>query len=135
MALEDFSIFAAIRHKMKWHQTRQTMLAQNVANADTPKYRAHDLVPVDFSRALPTGVSGVAAERTHMAHIEGVSASRLGDFTAERTGGFEITPEGNEVVLEEQMMKVTSNQMDFQLASTLYNKSLSLLKTAAGRRG
>jgi flagellar basal-body rod protein FlgB len=136
MALTDYSVFAALRTKLKWHQSRQTMLAQNVANADTPKYRARDLAPVDFSKDLSrAGEEGVVTSLTHRTHIEGVAASTFGKFRAEYSGGFEVTPEGNEVVLEEQMMKVTSNQMDYQLASTLYNRSLGLLKIAVNRRG
>ena len=46
---------------------------------------------------------------------------------------FEITPEGNGVTLEDEMMKVTSNQMDYQAVTTLYSRSLRLLKTALGR--
>lgn len=134
MALDDFSLFAALRTKLQWHQTRQTMLAQNVANADTPEYRARDLAPVDFSSRLARS-EPVSTAMTHRAHIVGASTTTAGKFRAERSGGFEVTPEGNEVVLEEQMMKVTSNQMDYQLASTLYNRSLGLLKIAINGRG
>ncbi|MEM8811769.1 MAG: flagellar basal body rod protein FlgB [Pseudomonadota bacterium] len=136
MSLQNFSIFEALRTKLHWHQTRQTMLAQNVANADTPRYRAQDLAPLDFSEKLAAvRARDVTTRMTHTSHIEGVAPSIAGTFKTERSGGFEITPEGNEVVLEEQMMKVTSNQMDYQLASTLYSRSLGLLKTALSRRG
>lgn len=136
MALDSFSLFDALRTKLNWHQTRQSMLAQNVANADTPNYRARDLAPVDFRQTLQlAGAGEVSTAITHAAHIEGAAASLSGAFDAERSGGFEITPEGNEVVLEEQMMKVTSNQMDYQMASTLYSRSLGLLKIAINRRG
>lgn len=136
MSLDNFSIFGALRDKLQWHQARQSTLAQNVANADTPDYRAKDLAPLDFSQTMKLASAGdVSTAMTHRAHIEGAAASFNGPFSTERSGGFEITPEGNEVVLEEQMMKVTSNQMDFQLASTLYNKSLGLLKIAINRGG
>lgn len=135
MSLDNFSIFGALREKLHWHQTRQSMLAQNVANADTPSYRARDLKPLDFSQTLQVATTGsVSTAMTHRAHIEGATES-TGPFTSVRSGGFEVTPEGNEVVLEEQMMKVTSNQMDYQLASTLYNKSMGILKLAINRRG
>jgi len=136
MALENFSIFAALRSKLQWHQTRQTLLAQNIANADTPHFRAKDLEPVNFSDTLRSaGSDDVTTTLTNKAHIEGVASDISGSFKAQRTSGFEVTPEGNEVVLEEQMMKVTSNQMDYQMASTLYSRSLSLLKIAVNGRG
>ncbi|MNR65174.1 flagellar basal body rod protein FlgB [compost metagenome] len=47
---------------------------------------------------------------------------------------FEVTPEGNGVTLEDEMMKVTTNMMDYQAATTLYQKSIKILKTAMGRQ-
>jgi flagellar basal-body rod protein FlgB len=38
------------------------------------------------------------------------------------------------VVLEDEMMKVAANQMDYQAAATLYQRSIGLLKTAVGKR-
>ena len=48
--------------------------------------------------------------------------------------GFEITPSGNAVVLEEQMMQVTANQMDYQAVTTLYSKGLNMIRMASQRR-
>jgi flagellar basal-body rod protein FlgB len=47
--------------------------------------------------------------------------------------GYEVTPDGNGVVLEEQMMKLSQNQMDYQVATSLYQRSIAILKTAVGR--
>ena len=46
---------------------------------------------------------------------------------------FEVTPSGNAVSLEDEMMKVSQNQSDYQLAASLYQKSLQMLRTAVGR--
>ena len=45
-----------------------------------------------------------------------------------------MRPAGNAVNLEEEMMKVAANQMDFQTATALYTRSLNLIKTALGKR-
>ncbi|MCK5495288.1 MAG: flagellar basal body rod protein FlgB, partial [Hyphomicrobiaceae bacterium] len=72
--------------------------------------------------------------RTHHSHIRGASMGMQGDsFKSENTKGWEITPAGNAVVLEEQMIKLSANQFEYQMASTLYSRSLGLLKTAIGR--
>jgi len=55
-----------------------------------------------------------------------------GPADAADQANFEVTPEGNGVSLEEEMMKVTANQMDFEAVSTLYTKSLALIRTALG---
>ena len=50
MSLSSMSIFAMAQSKMSWLGQRQTVLAQNIANADTPSYRAKDLEALDFQK-------------------------------------------------------------------------------------
>ncbi len=136
-AFGDLRIIDFLKTKMKWHQARQHVLAANVANADTPRYRARELRPMEFGRVLKTHeLSSLSTARTHQAHIKGgmISAGGPG-FASDKRTDWEITPEGNAVVLEEQMMKVAKNQFDYQMASTVYSRSLGLLKTALGRNG
>lgn len=135
MAITDLPLLGMLKTKMRWHQARQSVLAQNIANADTPGFRPSDIKPMNTQPGIRAqGVASLAAARTNPAHIAGpaMSGSSI-DRTASR--GWETTPAGNAVVLEEQMMEVSANQFDYQMASTLYSKSLGLLKTAIGRRG
>lgn len=133
MAMADLPILAALKMKMGWHHGRQRVLAENVANADTPGYRPRDLKAPDFRDMVERqGAGHLAPARTHAAHL-GAGPVRPGFQTA-RNAGWEVTPGGNGVVLEEQMMKVADNQMDYQLATTLYGRSLGLLRSAIGRR-
>jgi flagellar basal-body rod protein FlgB len=52
MPISDIPILSMLRDRMEWHQERQRVLAENVANADTSNYQAKDLAPTDFSREL-----------------------------------------------------------------------------------
>jgi flagellar basal-body rod protein FlgB len=62
-----------------------------------------------------------------------LTASRGGeDPTGARR--FETTPSGNSVSLEDEMLKVSQNQADYQLVASLYQKSLQMLRMAAGKR-
>jgi flagellar basal-body rod protein FlgB len=134
MSLTDLNVLSALKIKMGWHQTRQNILAENVANADTPGYRARELRPPDFTEMLngrPSG--GPSMTRTNTMHI-GVGASGLSSFRLDEAGDYEVSPSGNAVSLEDQMMNVAENQMDYQLATTLYSRSLGLLRTAISRR-
>jgi len=132
MILSNLPIFGALKERMHWHQARQTVLAQNVANADSPGYRAQDLTEPEFSSLLARA-GGVAPARTDSGHmtLAGVGAS---GWRAAEAGRFETTPSGNSVDLEDEMMKVAQNQMDYQLATTLYSRGMGLLRTALGRR-
>jgi len=134
MPISDIPIFSMLRTRMQWHQERQRVLSENVANADTPGFRANDLTPLKFDRNLPAPSPGVALARTDAAHqaSSGPSMGR-GAFESARNKGGEIRPTGNAVSLEEEMIKVAANQMDYQAATALYSRSLGLIKTALGR--
>jgi flagellar basal-body rod protein FlgB len=131
MAAPDIPLLSMLRTKMQWHQERQRLLAENVANADTPQFRPLDLSPPKFDAAA---TRPVALAVTAPAHLGGSAADGQMRFQVASAGGYETTPAGNAVNLEDQMMKVAANQMDYQMVATLYARSLGLLKTALGRR-
>jgi flagellar basal-body rod protein FlgB len=134
MALTDIPILSMLRTRLDWAQERQRVLAENVANSDTPNYRARDLVAPKFDdQPMLASVPGVTLARTESGHLGGVGLSRS-PFRAEAKGGYELRPTGNAVNVEEEMMKVAANQMDYQAATALYTRSLNLLKTALGKR-
>ncbi len=130
MPISNIPIFAMLRTRMLWHQERQRLLAENVANADTPHFRPSDLAPPDFSHAPQP--SGLALTRTSAVHIAGAAAGGS-QFRTDHNGPFEVRPTGNGVNVEEEMMKVAANQMDYQAATALYQRSLGLIKTALGK--
>ena len=131
MPISQIPLFSMLRTRMHWHQERQRLLAENVANADTPQFKARDLEQPALDRMQPGGL-GLA--RTSRAHFAGPSGTADAQFQHDRRGGFEVRPGGNAVNLEDEMLKVASNQMDFQAATALYTRGLGLLKTALGKR-
>lgn len=135
MSFTDLPILQALRSKMDWHQARQRVLAENVANADTPGYRAQDLKALDFDEAIPAKGTGVSVATTNPRHIAAASIEGDQRFKTAKGGKYQITPDGNQVVLEEQMMKVTANQMDYQTVTALYTRSLKILRTALSKNG
>lgn len=133
MAIGDLPIFSALKNRMQWHQTRQTLLAENVANAETPGYRGRDLTPfsiADSARRTGTSVTTLATNAKHFS----VGTDPARSMGARTMNSFEIMPEGNGVTLEEEMMKVTTNQMDYQAATTLYSRSMRIIKIALGKQ-
>lgn len=130
----SLSLLNALTEKMKWHQARQGLLAENVANAETPGYRGRDLKAYGFEEHMrtlsTTRIATVATQPGHFS-VQGIGADGFGPRTE---NGFEVTPEGNSVSLEDEMMKVTGNQMDYQAITAIYQRSVKLLKTALGRQ-
>ena len=135
MPISNIPLFAMLRTRMQWHQERQRVLSENVANADTPGFRARDLVPPKFDRMMPRSAPGVSLVRTDTSHQSGAGSGLGGgnSFETMRSNGQEIRPTGNAVSLEDEMIKVAANQMDYQAATALYTRSLGLIKTALGR--
>ncbi|WP_288588728.1 flagellar basal body rod protein FlgB [uncultured Methylobacterium sp.] len=134
MSVTDLPIVAMLRNRMQWQQTRQKVLAENVANADTPGFRARELKAPRFQldgSVAAAGLPGVGLERTSGVHLAGTGQAAPSE---EQTGTrFEMMPSGNAVSLEDEMLKAADNQSDYQLASLLYRKSLQTLRTAVGR--
>ena len=133
MPISDMPIFSMLRTKMHWHQERQRLLAENVANADTPKFAPRDLVPPNFDQTrAPTASLTIA--RTDPGHIGDSAGGGSSRFRFDRKFDFESRPSGNAVGLEDEMLKVASNAMDYQAATALYTRGLGLIKTALGKR-
>ena len=109
MSIGDLPVLSALRTRMQWHQERQRVLAENVANSDTPNFKPRDLVEPKFD---PTGASAPGGAmgtlpmvRTSGNHISAVG--RAGTFEQNRKTGFETRPAGNAVNLEDEMLKVS----------------------------
>jgi flagellar basal-body rod protein FlgB len=131
MPISQIPIFSMLRSRMQWDQERQQLLADNVSNANTPRFKPRDLAPLDLSRAQPVATVDVA--RTNPGHIAG-TATGAGSFQLERRSDYEVRPAGNAVDLEDEMLKLAANQMDFQAATAIYSRGLGLLKTALGKK-
>jgi flagellar basal-body rod protein FlgB len=135
MELTGIPLLSMLRERMAWLSQRQDVLSQNVANADTPGYVAHDLKPLDFSDVLARQSSPLRQASmltiTNPRQIA-VQPSNPDDFRDVVTRDAEGTPNGNAVGLEQEMIKVADTQAQFQAASNLYAKAMTLMRTAIG---
>jgi flagellar basal-body rod protein FlgB len=129
MPISDIPILSMLRTRMQWHQERQRVLAENVANADTPDYHARDLEPPKFEHMLQSGSLTLA--RTDAGHI-GINGGGS-QFAEDSKPHYEVRPRGNSVDHEDEMLKLAGNQMDYDAVTSLYTHSLALIKTAVGR--
>jgi flagellar basal-body rod protein FlgB len=134
MSISDLPVLSALRTKMQWHQERQRVLSENVSNSDTPNFKPRDLIEPKFdATGASTGsVGSLAMMRTTASHIAPAGGGGQ-SFDQNGRAGFQTRPAGNAVSLEDEMMKVSANQMDYAAVTSLYSKSLHLLKTAIGK--
>ena len=139
MDIANIPIFAMLRARMGYLSDRQRVIAENVANASTPGYAPHDLKPFNFQaqvqQAAQTGASALAV--TQPGHMQSKSATTGSSAAVKpvKTADSETTLDGNSVVLEEEMMKLTEARMDYDAAVGFYQKSLDILKLATRKPG
>ena len=132
MDLFQLKLFQRMSERMGWLSARQGVLAQNIANADTPHYVPHDMKALKFVDHL-TEVTPRVQARTDPLHMSG-AAPRGASIDDQRTRKqYETAPVGNSVVLEEQMVKLADAQHAYQLMTYLYRKHVDMLKMALGR--
>lgn len=107
---------------------RQSLIASNIANADTPGYRAKDLKSFSASRDQAFNLRATRPSH-HLNSSDPHSAEVVvqSSFTTE-------SPNGNTVSLEDQMVKSADIKQSHDLALGVYQKSLSILRATLGRR-
>lgn len=135
MAMNNLTLLNMAHQKMNWLSERQAVLSQNIANADSPSYRAQDLTPIDF-KGMVDQVTKLSVARTEGNHLSGMTQStdyRLDERSHKDV--YEASPNGNGVILEEQMIAVQDTKLQYDLALNLYNKQIGMFRTALGSGG
>jgi flagellar basal-body rod protein FlgB len=139
MDLNQLPIFSLITEKMNFLTRRQETIAGNLANADTPGYRAKSTEEPDFSRYIASdgGHGKLKVVKTDKGHIS-TGPKRLGGISSMEAaihGREQYSPDGNSVDVSDQVMRMADTQMQYNLASNIYKKQVQLLKLAIGRSG
>jgi len=129
MTIQNTSIMGMITGKMNYLTQRQKVLSQNIANADTPNYRAKDLKPFHFEKLQKDVSSSIQVATTSASHIIPASSRDLFDVNR-RAESYEVTPDGNKVVIEEQLMKLNAVNGEHKLATSLHKKYVGLYRSA-----
>jgi flagellar basal-body rod protein FlgB len=131
MDLNGVPLFSLLSSRMSWLSARQSLLAQNVANADTPDYVARDMKPMDFQTMVSGKNSGTGMATTNARHFD-IRGAGNAPFDQEDAFGEGGTPSGNVVSLEQEMIKLSDTQIQYQTATNLYQKAVNMFRTALG---
>jgi flagellar basal-body rod protein FlgB len=135
MGVQNFTVFDALQRKMGWLSQRQGVLADNIANADTPGYKPEDVEEAPFQRVIERMLKPMAPRVTHANHVDASIPGEARLDVDEAEEKYETSPVGNAVVLEEQLVKVSETQMDYQTMTNLYKKHMGMFRMALGRGG
>jgi flagellar basal-body rod protein FlgB len=141
MDIGAIPLFSMLRSRLGYLSDRQRLIAQNVANSDTPGFKPKDLKAFSYDAPAvqpaaglrPAGVQAV----THPGHMMSPASSRAarGGFKETKEEVVETTLDGNSVSLEEEMLKMTDARMSYDAAISFYQKSMGLLRMAARAPG
>ena len=123
----DIGLFRLAEKRLNWVEQRQQVLAQNIANASTPNFKARDLSPFQSSLVQ----QGVTVAQTNPAHFAGLK-SPVQDRDVEAHGK---APDGNTVSMEEQLGKVADTSSTQELVTNLYHKYQGMFRMVLGRNG
>lgn len=127
---QKLDIFQMASGLAKHASTRQETIAKNIANADTPEYRAKDIA--SFKETYSGGATGSPMKSSRAGHLHGNTTQNTSLKFMDAPGP--SSPNGNTVTLETEMMKATEVRHQHDLAMSVYKSSMNILRTSIGRR-
>jgi flagellar basal-body rod protein FlgB len=132
MTTNEIGLFRLADERLAWIDQRQQILAQNIANADTPGYKPQDLQ--SFAQTLAqTGIDGAATmERADPQHLSGTlnpEAGKLDGMLRPEA----VAPDGNAVSLQDELTKVADAITTQAMVINLYHSYLGMFGTVLGK--
>lgn len=110
---------------------RQAVVAQNVANADTPGYIARD-IPSFQEIYAPREGDGFVPYATRSGHLHGSAEGSVANIM-QKDRSF-ASPDGNSVSLETEMLRGTDAKRQHDRALAIYSSALTILRSSLGRQ-
>ncbi|MGE5545760.1 MAG: flagellar basal body protein [Solirubrobacterales bacterium] len=126
---DKLNLVALAKGRMDWVARRQEVLAENIANANTPKYVPSDVKP--FKETLGETLLPVQPVATDPRHIS--TQIRDPRVVAKTKKTFESSPDGNGVVLDEQLAKMSDARTQYDVAASLFQKQFKLIRMSLGK--
>jgi flagellar basal-body rod protein FlgB len=120
------------RNALNLRSYRQELLASNIANADTPNYKARD---IDFKSALNAAQSGgnegdLALARTQRGHQSGLGGSNPYGAALRYRSEYQGAVDANTVNMDVERAAFAENAMQFEAVLTFINSRFKTLASA-----
>jgi flagellar basal-body rod protein FlgB len=126
-------LFSMLSQRLGWLNERQKVLAENIANVDTPGYKPKDIKQSSFDQMI-RGASSFQMARTAGKHL-GTAQGGSSSTQLDRQKPFETTLSGNAVTLDTELMKISQTAGSHELATSLYHKQISMFRNVLGGNG
>ncbi|PIR37564.1 MAG: flagellar basal body rod protein FlgB [Alphaproteobacteria bacterium CG11_big_fil_rev_8_21_14_0_20_39_49] len=123
-------ILSSLSNKLKYLNQRQSVISHNIANADTPGFKARDLEEFRINSASGSNM-GIKLQATAPGHIGG--ATSVAHFkTIKQDDSYDTSLDGNNVSLEEQMIKMAETDMEYNKVVGIMRQYNGLVRSAIG---
>lgn len=121
-------IFDLADKKLSWLAERQSVLASNIANANTPGFRGSDVQ--SFATVL-SGMAAVVPTRTQALHLSGTMPADIARTNQDRSPARSV--DGNSIALDEQLTKVADTESSQNLVTSIWKSYVGMFDTALGK--
>jgi flagellar basal-body rod protein FlgB len=121
-------LFDVAEKRLAWTAQRQSVLAGNIANANTPGFQARD---VQSFASMLEGHGSIKPERTQPGHLAGKVPAGLASLTSDPAKARAL--DGNTVTLDQQLTKVADTETTQSLVATVWKKYMGMFNLALGR--
>jgi len=129
---DSLEIFSMANGLARHSGARQTLVARNIAHADTPGFRQRDLA--SFAESYRSGDVGgsTGLQRTRATHLQDHPIA--GEFRETVVKSVDSDPNGNSVSLETEILKTAEIRQQHEMALSVYRHGMNMLRTSLGRR-
>jgi flagellar basal-body rod protein FlgB len=141
MSLFNIDLLGVAMQRLRHSATRQQVISENVANADTPNRLARDVTAFSFGQELervrladkgqvPQDPGALrVTQASHMA-----TPTENGFRPSDPSESWEVLPGGNAIELEQQMLAMTQSKLQYDEAAAYYGKATDMLRAAMSVR-
>lgn len=127
---QGYDVRSVLEQKMKYLSKRQAVVSKNIANANTPGYKAKEVKPMSIGKRFNSSRKGIVLKTTSVKHINPRKNFRFKVIESKDT--YETAPDENNVVLEEQISKMNNIDLEYQNTVAILHKFDNFLKAALG---
>jgi flagellar basal-body rod protein FlgB len=124
----NIGLFDLAEKRLVWTAQRQTVLAANIANANTPGFQARDVE--SFDKVL-AGSGPVQPVQTQPGHMAGTLPTGLASLTTNPPDARAL--DGNSVALDQQLTKVADTETTQSLVTSIWKEYIGMFNTALGK--
>jgi flagellar basal-body rod protein FlgB len=128
------SSFSVAQKALSGLSYRKDLIAQNIANAETPGYLAKEVNFESTLKRVMNGTGSITQKKTREGHMSLDDITTSDFFTVQNRPGGSLRNDGNNVDVEQELVNMTETELKYQALTQAISKKISILKSIATER-